>query len=78
VADLAGAITAAAFLSNFVGTTPWVHLDIAGTAYTAEDGTKVKTYTPKGATGVGVKLADKSAKRSGNLLHLKPYHFLAT
>jgi len=51
-----GAITAAAFLSNFVGTTPWVHLDIAGTAYTAEDGTKVKTYTPKGATGVGVRL----------------------
>ena len=52
----AGAITAAAFLSNFVGTTPWVHLDIAGTAYTAEDGTRVKTYTPKGATGVGVRL----------------------
>jgi leucyl aminopeptidase len=51
-----GAITAAAFLSNFVGTTPWVHLDIAGTAYTADDGTKVKTYTPKGATGVGVRL----------------------
>ena len=55
----AGAITAAAFLSNFVGTIPWVHLDIAGTAYTAEDGTKVKTYTPKGATGVGVRLLIK-------------------
>jgi len=55
----AGAITAAAFLSNFVGTTPWAHLDIAGTAYTAEDGTKVKTYTPKGATGVGVRLLIK-------------------
>jgi leucyl aminopeptidase len=58
----AGAITAAAFLSNFVGTTPWVHLDIAGTAYTAEDGTKVKTYTPKGATGVGVRLLIKLLK----------------
>ncbi|MFN3621683.1 MAG: leucyl aminopeptidase, partial [Nitrososphaerales archaeon] len=52
----AGAITAAAFLSNFVNTTPWAHLDIAGTAYTPEDGTKVKPYTPKGATGVGVRL----------------------
>ena len=58
----AGAITAAAFLSNFVGTTPWVHLDIAGTAYTAEDGTRVKTYTPKGATGVGVRLLIKLLK----------------
>jgi leucyl aminopeptidase len=58
----AGAITAAAFLSNFIGTTPWVHLDIAGTAYTAEDGTKVKTYTPKGATGVGVRLLIKLLK----------------
>jgi len=58
----AGAITAAAFLKNFVGTTPWVHLDIAGTAYTAEDGTKVKTYTPKGATGVGVRLLIKLLK----------------
>ncbi|MDT8368748.1 MAG: leucyl aminopeptidase [Longimicrobiales bacterium] len=28
-----GTITAAAFLREFVGTTPWAHLDIAGTAY---------------------------------------------
>lgn len=59
----AGAITAAAFLSNFVNTTPWAHLDIAGTAYTPEDGTKVKPYTPKGATGVGVRLLINLLKR---------------
>ncbi|MBI2184591.1 MAG: leucyl aminopeptidase [Thaumarchaeota archaeon] len=50
-----GAITAAAFLGNFVGDTPWVHLDIAGTAWT-QDGTAEKTYIPRGATGVGVRL----------------------
>lgn len=49
---LAGAITAAAFLKKFVGDTPWVHLDIAGTAWTDE----ARPYIPKGATGVGVRL----------------------
>ncbi len=48
----AGAITAGAFLSKFVGETPWVHLDIAGTAWTDQD----LPYTPKGATGSGVRL----------------------
>ena len=52
----AGAITAAAFLSNFVGNYPWVHLDIAGTAWTQE-GTPKKSYIKKGATGVGVLLS---------------------
>lgn len=47
----AGAITAAQFLSEFVGDTPWVHLDIAGTAYT----NKEKGYVIKGATGVTVR-----------------------
>ncbi|MDP9493510.1 MAG: leucyl aminopeptidase [Thermoproteota archaeon] len=49
-----GAITAAAFLSYFVGDTPWVHLDIAGTAWN-QDGTKEKSYNPKGATGFGIR-----------------------
>jgi leucyl aminopeptidase len=31
-----GAITAAAFISKFTDDTPWVHLDIAGTAWTQE------------------------------------------
>jgi len=49
-----GAITAAAFLSNFTNDIPWVHLDIAGTAWT-QDGTFERSYNPKGATGFGVR-----------------------
>ena len=50
-----GAITAAAFLSHFVGKTPWCHLDIAGTAWTErESGPFVA-----GATGVGVALVEE-------------------
>ena len=48
----AGTITAAAFLSKFVGDYPWVHLDIAGPAWTAKD----KPYIPKGASGIAVRL----------------------
>ena len=48
----AGVITAAALLSKFVEKYPWVHLDIASTAWTEKD----RPYTPKGATGVGVRL----------------------
>ncbi|MGI0097102.1 MAG: leucyl aminopeptidase [Nitrosopumilaceae archaeon] len=51
----AGTITAAAFLANAVDNTPWVHIDIAGTAWT-QDATKKKSYNPKGATGYGVRL----------------------
>ena len=47
----AGAITAAQFLSEFVGDTPWVHLDIAGTSF--DD--KERKYLVKGATGVPVR-----------------------
>jgi leucyl aminopeptidase len=45
-------VTSAKFLSEFAGDTPWVHLDIAGTAWTEKD----KPYTPKGASGTGVRL----------------------
>ena len=48
----AGATTAAHFLQNFVGDTPWVHLDIAGTAFDVPD----ISYYRTGATGVGVRL----------------------
>lgn len=47
----AGSITAALFLKHFVSY-PWVHLDIAGTGIWP----KPAHYTPKGATGVGVRL----------------------
>jgi len=48
----AGSSTAAAFLAAFVGDTPWVHLDIAGTGWA----TQAAPYQPIGATGVGVRL----------------------
>lgn len=48
----AGAITAAAFLKNFIGDYRWVHLDIAGTAIMEE----AQDYVPKGGSGVGVRL----------------------
>jgi leucyl aminopeptidase len=44
----AGAVTAALFLKEFVDGFPWVHLDIAGTAYSETDLVTI----PKGPTGV--------------------------
>jgi leucyl aminopeptidase len=46
-----GAITAALFLQHFSEGLPWAHLDIAGCNRT----TKGNAYTPKGATGWGVR-----------------------
>ena len=46
-----GAITAAQFLAEFVGNTPWVHLDIVGTSLSEKE----LTYRVKGATGVPVR-----------------------
>jgi leucyl aminopeptidase len=47
-----GAVTAAAFLREFVGDLPWAHLDVAGTAWSE---TK-ENYQPKGATGVALRM----------------------
>jgi leucyl aminopeptidase len=47
----AGAITAATFLKQFSGGLPWVHMDIAGTAWLDE----AKPYQPKGPSGVAVR-----------------------
>ena len=44
----AGTITAAAFLKNAIENTPWVHIDIAGVAWT-QIATKEKAYNPKGS-----------------------------
>lgn len=49
---MAGAITAASFLKNFVNDTPWAHVDIAGTAFNVPD----IPYFRTGATGAGVRL----------------------
>ncbi|MGQ0506993.1 MAG: leucyl aminopeptidase [Myxococcaceae bacterium] len=46
-----GAINAAWFLREFVGNTPWVHLDIAGPSQSPKE----RGYFGKGATGVGVR-----------------------
>lgn len=59
VADLAnigdrfgGMLTAGIFLQEFVGTTPWAHLDVAGPAFNERS---AFGYTPVGGTGVGVR-----------------------
>ena len=46
-----GAITAAYFLKEFADPTPWVHLDIAGTAWLDE----AKPHMAKGPSGIGVR-----------------------
>ena len=46
-----GAITAAMFLKEFVGDTPWIHLDIAGTAWIDTD----KPWQSKGPSGIAVR-----------------------
>lgn len=59
VADIAnigdrfgGMLTAGLFLQEFVGSTPWAHLDIAGPAFNEK---APFGYTPVGGTGVGVR-----------------------
>lgn len=47
----AGSITAAAYLQEFTGDTPWAHLDIAGTAWNFTE----KSYVPKGPSGIAVR-----------------------
>jgi leucyl aminopeptidase len=53
----AGTIVGGAFLSNFVGETPWAHLDIAGSAWDLN-----RPYVGKGASGYGVRLLVELAK----------------
>lgn len=48
----AGTITAALFLQEFVDGTPWVHIDIAGTAYLNSP----NKWRNKGTTGFGTRL----------------------
>ncbi len=47
-----GMITAALFLSKFVGDAPWIHLDIASTDWSERE----RAYIPKGPTGIGTRL----------------------
>lgn len=58
----AGTITAGLFIGEFVEKKPWLHLDIAGTAWRdSEDG-----YFSKGGTGVGVRTLYYLAKNECN------------
>ena len=54
-----GAINAAHFLREFVGETPWVHLDIAGPSQSPKE----RGYYSKGATGVGVRTLVELVRR---------------
>ena len=54
----AGTATAGAFLAEFVGETPWAHVDIAGTAWDVG-----RAYTGKDASGYGVRLLIELARR---------------
>ncbi|MFT3836809.1 MAG: leucyl aminopeptidase [Myxococcaceae bacterium] len=54
-----GASNAALFLKEFVGTTPWVHLDIAGPSQSPKE----RGYYGKGATGVGVRTLVELVRR---------------
>jgi leucyl aminopeptidase len=53
----AGTIMGASFLQNFVGETPWAHLDIAGSAWDLG-----RAYVGKGASGYGVRLLVELAR----------------
>jgi len=46
-----GAVTAAMFLKEFAEETPWIHLDIAGTAWMDDN----KAWMAKGPSGVAVR-----------------------
>jgi leucyl aminopeptidase len=52
---------AAEFLRQFVSDTPWVHIDIAGTAWSTS-----RSYTGSGATGFGTRLLIELAQRAAN------------
>jgi leucyl aminopeptidase len=53
----AGTITAGSFLEEFVGATPWAHIDIAGTAWDVG-----REYNGKDASGFGVRLLVELAR----------------
>jgi leucyl aminopeptidase len=58
-----GATVGAMFIKEFTGDTPWIHLDIAGTAWQDD----VKPWAAKGATGVAVRtLVDLAMKFGAN------------
>lgn len=57
-----GASTAAAFLKEFAEDTPWIHLDIAGTAWMDDN----KPWIAKGPSGIAVRSLIEFARELGN------------
>jgi leucyl aminopeptidase len=57
-----GAVTAAMFLKEFAEDTPWIHLDIAGTAWTEE----AKPWIAKGPSGIAVRSLVEFAREFNN------------
>ncbi len=57
-----GAINAAMFLKEFAEDTPWIHLDIAGTAWMEEN----KPWIAKGPSGIAVRSLVEFAKNFGS------------
>jgi leucyl aminopeptidase len=55
----ASSITAAEFLKHFVGDVPWVHMDIAGTAWSLN-----RPYVGNGASGFGVRALIELARKT--------------
>jgi leucyl aminopeptidase len=61
VPGMSGSISAAMLLKEFVGDTPWVHLDIAGTAWAQG---RERYFTPYGGTAYGVRLVTQLLRQS--------------
>jgi len=57
-----GAVTAAMFLKEFAEDTPWMHLDIAGTAWMEDN----KAWIAKGPSGIAVRSLIEFAKQFGS------------
>src|SRR5216683_1530817 len=57
-----GAITAAMFLKEFAEDTPWIHLDIAGTAWLEDN----KAWIAKGPSGIAVRSLVQFAREFGS------------
>jgi leucyl aminopeptidase len=58
---MGGAITAGVFIEEFAENVPWVHIDIAGTAYIDKE----NGYNVKGATGIGTRTLIQLAENMG-------------
>ena len=61
-----GAVTAAMFLKEFVGDTPWIHLDIAGVAW-MED---AKPWIAKGPSGTPVRSLVEFVRSLGTTINI--------